>query len=260
MPCITLLSDFGTQDASAAIAKGILLQHNAGLPLMDISHDVSPFCLPQAAYLLASAYKWFPARSFHIVMVGQLTGIGSKLTLSYYNEHFFLAPDNGIIPLALGEIPTMAWICKTFSKTDTFNDWLFETAKTTSLLLNNNPEDLGLSQINLKDPNPAFRPVLRGNLIKCEVIHIDPFENVTLNITRELFEKTGQGGPFRLQFKQVEEINELSYDYSDVKEGYKLCRFNNNGFLEISINRGKAASLFGLRLDGKNNDIKIIFE
>ena len=96
--------------------------------------------------------------------------------------------------------------------------------------------------------------------LECEVIHVDRYENVVLNVTKEQFESIGRGGPFRLQFMQVEEINEISDSYNDVRQGYKLCRFNSNDYLEICINRGKAASLFGLRLGSRNNNIKLLFE
>ncbi len=95
---------------------------------------------------------------------------------------------------------------------------------------------------------------------ECEVIHIDRYENVVLNITKQQFEHMGNGRQFRLQFMRVEEINEISANYTDAREGFKLCRFNSNNYLEICINRGRAASLFGLRLGSRNNDIKIFFE
>ncbi len=92
-----------------------------------------------------------------------------------------------------------------------------------------------------------------------KIIHIDHFQNVVINLTRRQFDELCNGKPFSLQFTQVEEINEINNSYGEVREGYKLCRFNSNGYMEICINRGSAASLFGLRLGSRHNNIKLIF-
>ena len=99
-----------------------------------------------------------------------------------------------------------------------------------------------------------------GNEINCEVIHIDHYENVVLNITRDQFNNYVQGRNFTLHFAQIEDISEISDNYADVRPGIKLCRFNSAGYMEICVNRGNAASLFGLRIGSRNNGIKIIFE
>jgi S-adenosylmethionine hydrolase len=83
---------------------------------------------------------------------------------------------------------------------------------------------------------------------------------VVISLTRQQFEQAGAPQQFRLQFMQTEEINEMSTSYGDVRPGFKLARFNSSGYMEICINRGRAASLFGLRLGARNNDIKMIFE
>ena len=42
-------------------------------------------------------------------------------------------------------------------------------------------------------------------------------------------------------------INVISETYANVKEGEKLALFNAAGYLEIAINKGNAAGLFGLQ-------------
>jgi S-adenosylmethionine hydrolase len=100
--------------------------------------------------------------------------------------------------------------------------------------------------------------------VECHVIHIDRFENVVINLTKEIFEQVGKGRPFSIQFMRDEEIKQLSTHYYNVQEGEKLCRFNETGYLEIAINRGKAASLLGLQLHRDRrlmyNTIKVYFE
>ncbi len=257
MSCVTLLSDSGLQDASAAVARGILMQYT-GMPVLDISHEVTRFHMPQAAYLLSSAYHRFPTGSIHIPLINLFPAI-PHLILSEYNGHYFLAPDNGILTMALGVTPT-TWLCAEMSKDDTYSQWLHNAGNAISRLKDQKPRAIEFQPYTLTLTPQMPMPLVNGDEAVCEVIHIDHYENVVTNMTESLFNRLRDGRRFRIQFMLVEDIDIISTGYYDVREGYKLCRFNSNGYLEICINRGKAASLFGLRLGSKLNDIKIIFE
>ncbi len=260
MACITLLSDFGLQDASVAIAKGVLMQHTAGLPIIDISHDIKPFHTGQAAYLLSSAYKNFPVGTCHVLLFDIFTETTPRLCLCEYLGHYFLAPDNGLLSSILADTAYDAWQCFELKKDNTFTDWLNAAGMIINLLQSQKPGSLNLPPLQLKSSSQKHNLLTGSNTVSCEVVHIDHFENVVINITRQQFETYRNSRPFRIVFMGLEEIEEISNSYHDVREGYKLCRFNSNDHLEICINRGKAASLFGLRLDGKHNNIKILFE
>jgi len=259
MTCITLLSDFGLQDASVAVAKGLLMQQVPGINIIDVSHEITPFNTRQAAYLLALAYKKFPPSTCHISVFDLFSEPTPRLVLSLHNGHYFFAPDNNLIPMALGTLPENAWLCFELKKENTSGDWLSAAGKTIQLLQSQTPKELGLAEYQLRQVNKAVAP-LNKDVMACEVLHIDHYENVVLNITRQQFDALSQGRRFRLQIMQVEEITEISKNYNDVREGNKLCRFNSNNYLEICVNRGNAASLFGFRLNSKHNDIKIFFE
>ncbi len=259
MACITLLSDFGLQDASVAIAKGVLMQHAPTLPVVDISHEITPFHMGQAAYVLTSAYRNFPEATTHVLLFDLFSEANPRLVLCEYGGHYFLAPDNGILPLALGSSGS-GWLCFELKKEHSFADWLGAAGRIIRSLQSEKPDSLGLQAIQLKSKPDKSAPKFIDGVIVCAAIHIDNYENVVVNLTRHQFETWGSKRPFRLQFVGMEEIEEVSTNYQDVREGFKLCRFNSNDYLEICINRGNAASLFGLRLGGMHNDLKIIFE
>ncbi len=259
MSCITLLSDFGLQDSSVAIAKGILMRHNPALPIVDISHEVAPFQTAQAAYLLRCAYKNFPAGSFHVLLCDLFSDAIPRLILSNHDGHYFLSPDNGIVTSALGRVPTMAWQCMELTSENSFNDWLSAAGRIISQLREQKNIEQTFPEYKLKAMQ-QFAPLPGTGEAECEIIHIDHYENVVLNITKQQFESLRKDKSFRLHFMQVEEITELSNNYNEVRPGFKLCRFNSSGYMEICINRGKAASLFGLRLGSRHNDIKLFFE
>jgi len=257
MACITLLSDFGLQDASVAIAKGVLMQHSPGLLIADISHEVRPFHTGQAAYLLSCAWRNFPGGTCHLLLFDVFSDKVTRLLLAEHHGHYFLTADNGVLPLALSAHP-MAWQCKELKPAESFTAWLHAAGQIISKLQTTLPGGLDLPSYRLKTAT-KIEPLVQGNEVTCEVIHIDHYENVVLNITKQQFEALSAGRSFRLQFVQVEEITEISGNYADVRPGIKLCRFNSNGYMEICVNRGNAASLFGLRPGSRNNDIKITF-
>ena len=57
MPLITLTSDIGRQDFLTGAVKGQLLHINSSFNIVDISHELSPFNYPQAAYVCRNAIK-----------------------------------------------------------------------------------------------------------------------------------------------------------------------------------------------------------
>lgn len=264
MGMLTLLSDFGLQDASVASAKGILMQHVSNTPIIDISHLVVPFHLQQAAYLTVASYRNFPAGTCHILLFDVFSAKVPCLVLAERNGHYFLAPDNGLLSLAFGKDNIRVWKCFELEAPGVFKDWLNEVGRIAALLQSKTVEEIGLPECELKNAPLHCQPLVEANSVECQVIHIDRFENVVINITREQFESVGNGRPFRIQFMRDEEITELSTYYHNVKPGDKLCRFNSTGYLEIAINRGNAASLFGLQLHSEQklfyNTIKIFFE
>ncbi len=257
MSSITLLSDFGLHDASVAIAKGVLMQHTA-LPIIDISHEITPFQTPQAAYLLSTSWKNFPPGSIHILLFDMFAGKPPALILCQHRQQYFLTADNGMLPMAIGDVP--AYMVAELESDNIFIQWLSEAGKIISKLQGADVNTLNLPAHQLRKAKPLASPVIGPDHIACDVIHIDHYGNVVLNINRLQFDEQRNGRNFRLSFMTVEEITELSNSYTDVREGVKLCRFNSNGHLEICINRGRAANLFGLKLGSKHNNIKIYFE
>jgi hypothetical protein len=107
-------------------------------------------------------------------------------------------------------------------------------------------ENIGDPNVSIEVKNP-LRPLLGNNWIEGQIIFIDNFENVIINITKEEFEEQRRGRSFKIVFKRDEIIDKISETYADVMESEKLALFNSAGYLEIAINKGNAAGLFGLQ-------------
>jgi S-adenosylmethionine hydrolase len=107
-------------------------------------------------------------------------------------------------------------------------------------------KDIGLADIPYIEKNP-LKPAVGDDWIDGQIIFIDNFENVIVNITRHQFEELRRGRGFKINFKRDEVIDHISETYADVPEGEKLALFNSAGYLEIAINKGNAAGLLGLK-------------
>jgi S-adenosylmethionine hydrolase len=264
MSCITLLSDFGLQDASVASAKGILMQHIPDAHFVDVSHLVEKFHLQQAAYILLASYRNFPKGTCHILLFDIFSEKSPRLVLCEYEGHYFLAPDNGVLSLAFGASVTSVWQCFELITPGIFKDWLNETGRIAALLQKKAPTDLGFATCTLTNAPNHWLPKITENEIECHVIHIDRYENVVINLRREDFDAHLKDRSFSINFARTEELTTLSTHFYNVPEGMKLCRFNSTGYLEIAINRGNAASLFGFKLFNEKhliyNSIKIFFK
>lgn len=248
MPILTLTSDIGQQDFLIGAVKGQLLQANPGFTLVDISHNLSPFNYPQAAYVCRSAIKNFPAGTFHLVLVNLFDEKPEHMLLAEYNGQYIGCADNGLLSMILEELPKSVValaLDKNQQKNTIYCTSVFAKAFT-EIQNGKTIEETGDSGISIHVKNP-LRPMLGNDYIEGQIIFTDNFENVIVNINKDEFEEQRKGRSFKIVFKRDEVIDKISETYADVNEGEKLALFNSAGYLEIAINKGNAAGLLGLQ-------------
>ncbi|MEP7164061.1 MAG: SAM-dependent chlorinase/fluorinase [Ferruginibacter sp.] len=248
MALLTLTSDIGEQDFLAGAIKGQLLQSNKKFIIVDITHALSPFNYPQAAYVCRNAIKNFAPGTFHLILVNLFDEKPEHLLLAEHNGHFIGCADNGLLTMVLEESPQKVValpLGKTNQKNTLFCINIFANAFN-EILAGKKLESIGDATVSIQVKNP-LRPLLGNDYIEGQIIFIDNFENVIVNITKEEFEEQRKGRSFTIVFKRDEIIDKISETYADVTEGEKLALFNSAGYLEIAINKGNAAGLFGLQ-------------
>ncbi len=247
MALITLTSDIGRQDFLTGAVKGQLLQVNSQFNIIDISHELSPFNYPQAAYVCRNAIKSFPKNTFHIVLVNLFDKRPEHLLLIEHNDQYIGCADNGLITMILEETPQKI-VALPLSKSEQKNTLYCAKAFANAyqdVLGGKTFEDIGDINVSIEVKNP-LRPLLGERFIEGQIIFIDNFENVIINITKDEFEEQRRGRSFEIVFKRDETIDKISETYADVSESEKVALFNSAGYLEIAINKGNAAGLFGL--------------
>jgi S-adenosyl-L-methionine hydrolase (adenosine-forming) len=108
MAIITFMSDFGMSDHYVSAVKAKVLSINPGLRIVDISHDIEPFNLAHAAYVLKSVFRDFPKGTVHLVSVNSHAEKKKQISgTTKLEDHIFVGPDNGIFSLISDQEPGM---------------------------------------------------------------------------------------------------------------------------------------------------------
>lgn len=248
MPTITLTSDIGEKDYLVGAVKGRLWQSNKAFQLADISHNITPFQYNEAAYFIRNAYAHFPEYSWHIILVNLFDNADPRCLLAYHDGHYFACPDNGLLPMIFDGDPQHAVVLPlTPAQVPNMMAWIDEIAKAILKIERGESfQQLGAEAENVVSKN-NLKPNFGDDWIEGRIIFIDRFENVIVNITRQLFEEIRNGRSFNIEFKTDDVITKISDHYGQVNEGDKLAFFNTAGYLEIAVNKGNAAGLFGLQ-------------
>ena len=241
------------------MVKGILLSAMPDAGIVDVSHEVPPFRKDIASYLLRSTYPHFAQGTVHLVLVDMFHDTVPRLVCCHYNEQYYIAPDNGILPAAFKTNVIAGRLCFELINGSTFADCLSAAARCATLMLAGNIESLpSISLATTAGEQPERSGADREFTLNVQ--YVDHFGNAVTNLHLTQFEKMNPGRRFRLDIMHVAELTAISGNYSDVAAGEHLCRFNKNGLMEICVNQGSAANLFGLRPGGQHNYLKIMFE
>ncbi|HAQ64909.1 MAG TPA: hypothetical protein DCR43_03505 [Bacteroidales bacterium] len=258
MAIITLTSDWGTRDHYLPAVKGALLSRMPDAVIVDISHEIEPFDLNQASFVLRNCYHLFPKGTVHIVAINTEADLENPHIAIRHNGHYFIGTDNGLFSLMFDTIPEEIFEIDipqdsdyfTFPTRDVFVKAAVHLAKGGAM------EELGDPLLKLFE-RMAFRPVISGDAIIGKVIYTDRYENVFTNITEGLFKSECRNRSFNIEFSVSRyRIRKINKSYGDVPEGELVALFSTTGNLEIAINKGNAASLLGL---GTDDAIRIQF-
>ncbi len=258
MAIITITSDWGLKDHYTGAVKGALLTLMPDATIVDITHEIPPYDIEPASFVIRNCYHNFPKGTIHIIGINTEASIENPHIVALYDGHYFIGADNGIFPLIFTDKPekiieltiTQDTDYFTFSTRDVFVKAAFLIAR------GDKPEQMGVVKDKLFE-RLSLRPVIEVNAIKGNVIYIDAYENVITNITEDLFREIGKGKKYTISFRSGYEISTISKAYKDVDPGEKLALFGTSGHLEIAICLGNASSLLGLKM---KDSVRIDFE
>ncbi len=249
MNIVTLTTDLGLTDHYVAVVKGELLKAVSDVQIIDISHEIKPFDIADAAFVLRNSYEHFPAGTCHIVGVNTQQHEDMGFLVIDNAEQFFIGPDNGVFSLVFDELPARVFRLKNDSqiKYNTFPIGSIMVEVFKHLSSGKNILDIAEATRNIQTLIP-MRPIFNERYIRASIIHFDRFENAILNIRKKEFDEISKGRNFQLYFNKNDDIRSISKNYFDGNESEILCFFNSSGYLEIAMNQGNIGGLLGLRI------------
>ncbi|MBS1744793.1 MAG: SAM-dependent chlorinase/fluorinase [Bacteroidetes bacterium] len=250
MPIVTLSTDIGQGDYVVGAIKGQIVKAVPNVSIIDISHQLVANNYLHAAYVCANAFSFYPANTIHFVIINLFEKTPDHLLITKLQDQYIVCPDNGILTMIAGEKPVNIFavrinkknISGVLSCTEVFADIVQQIEKGTS------PQQLG-EPITIIEEKYPFRSTVGPDWIDSQIIFIDQFENVVINLTKQEFEEHRKGRKFRIALPARNEggIANISENYASVEQGERLAWFNSAGYLELAINKGNLAGLFGLK-------------
>lgn len=255
---ITLTTDFGTQDAYVAAMKGVMLSLAPEVRFVDVTHEIGPQDIMDAAFVLRGAVPYFPAGTIHLAIVDPGVGTARRPVALLHDEQFFVGPDNGLFTLLLDGAPPDAAVVldkpafwRTPHLSATFHGRDLFAPAAAHLAAGRTLAELG-TPIDALERLQWALPIADEQGLRGWVVHIDRFGNCITNITREQFETRVDGRAVK-SYAGSTILHGLHQTYGAVDEGDPLLLFGSEGFLEVAVHNGHAAELLGLRTGSSVN-------
>ena len=266
---IALLSDFGTKDIYVGVMKGVMLGICPDVQFVDITHDILPFSVRQAALSLAESYKYFPQGTVFLAVVDPGVGSTRRPLAVRAGGYTFIAPDNGLLSYTLMELKEYeavvlentalqrSKVSPSFHGRDIFAPAAAHLVK--------GEVDLSEFGTMIGDVFQLRHPQIHveDDRIVGEVTHIDRFGNLSTSIgkllrvaqQRILLQPISSSRTVRLQFVENAEIRIFSEivrgindSYYESPRGHLMAKIDSNGYMEIAINQGNAAERLGVTI------------
>ena len=244
---VTLLTDFGLKDHFVGVMKGVIGGIAPQTALVDISHQVRPQSIREGARLLAQAVPYFPAGTVHIAVIDPGVGTMRRALAARIGDHYFVAPDNGLLTPVLENAQSEGQPVELISLTNA-DYWLPDIsaifhgrdvfAPVGAHLANGVP--LTCLGGAIDDPHlitlPQPQPTATG--WQSEVVLLDGFGNICTNLPgswlpRENAKITVRIGPVTLQGR--------THTFGDAGSGELVAVIDSTGHLAIAEVNGNAA-------------------
>jgi S-adenosyl-L-methionine hydrolase (adenosine-forming) len=245
-PVITLTTDYGTSDHLVGVLKGVILRILPNATIVDINHHVVPFDVLDGALTIAAAYRYFPPRTVHLIVVDPGVGTARRPILAAADQYYFVAPDNGVLSLIYEREPDVSVrhitadhyflnpVSNTFHGRDIFAPVAAWVAKTSQI------EAMG-EEITDHVRFALPRPKAAGSAKKGLVLRVDSFGNLLTNFTAEdLPPSAGADGKIKLQVGG-KPVSKLAQTFAQGAAGEPVAIIGSSGFLEIAVNKGQAS-------------------
>jgi hypothetical protein len=251
-PPVVFMTDFGLADDSVAICKGVMLGIAPSATIVDLTHDVKPFAIADAARFLAGATPYFPAGSVFVAVVDPgVGGARRAMVVRSKRGQYFVLPDNGLVTLVAErdglvgarEITNVAWLrpsraSSTFHGRDVFAPVAAHLAR---------GDDWTAVGPPIAEPVriPVSAAAVREGGLDGTVIALDgPYGNLVTDATAADVTGLGYGIGDTVTVRLGRETLRLPFvrTFGDVPQGAALLYIDSRGRLAMAVNKGNFAA------------------
>lgn len=245
---VTFTSDFGLQDPFVGIMHGVVLSIHPETRIVDVSHAVASYDVLDGAWTIAQAYRFFPPRTVHVVVVDPGVGSARRAILAETDDYIFVAPDNGVLSLVEARGPRFTvrhitadrYFLQPISQTFHGRDIFAPVAGWLSVGVA--PADFGpevSDYVRLQFPSVER---VASNSLRGAVIKVDKFGNLITNLSElDVAPILGSTPPrFELLISGTS-IKRIAHSYADSGEDEVFAILGSSGYLEIATSQASAA-------------------
>jgi S-adenosylmethionine hydrolase len=245
---VTFTTDFGLQDPFVGIMHGVVLSIHHETQIVDVSHAVASYDLLDGAWTIAQAYRFFPPRTVHVVVVDPGVGSARRPILAETDDYIFVAPDNGVLSLVEARETRFTVRCitadryflqpvsQTFHGRDIFSPvagWLSKGV---------DPSEFGPEVSDYVRLQVPVVEHVGANSLRGAVIKVDKFGNLITNLSEmDIAPIVGAAPPrFELLISGAS-ITCISSSYAAGGEDDVFAIVGSSGYLEIAARQASAA-------------------
>ena len=245
---VTFTTDFGLEDPFVGIMHGVVLSIHPETRIVDVSHAVASYDVLDGAWTIAQAYRFFPPRTVHVIVVDPGVGSTRRPILAETDEYVFVAPDNGVLSLVeareqrftvrhiTADRYFLQPVSQTFHGRDIFSPvagWLSKGV---------DPSEFGPE---VSDHIRLEFPVVErvsANGLDGVVVRVDKFGNLVTNLNEvDVASLTATPPPkFRLTIAG-QTITRLRTSYAEGAGEELFLILGSSGFLEVAARQASAA-------------------
>lgn len=245
MSIVTLTTDFGTRDGYVGEMKGVVLERAPSARLVDVTHDVPAGDVWAGSWTLSRVWTRYPPGTVHLAVVDPGVGTDRRAAAVRIAGRWLVAPDNGLLTLASGEVEVARELdpdrvgLEPFS--DTFHGRDLFAPAAGLLAAGADPGELGpLLEAGSLVRLPVPAPEREGGRIRGRVVHVDRFGNLVTDIPSEWLpdEPVAEVGDY--------EIRETGRSFAAVESGAPVLIRGSGGTLEVCVRDGRAAEVLGI--------------
>lgn len=266
MQIVTLTTDWGLSDYYVGIVKGRLYSLINDVIVVDITHDIENYNLLKTAFIVKNACCQYPEGTIHIIDVNSFeqgetssTKARSYVVVKHKNQ-YYICTDNGLPSLVFGndsvEIVEIALFNETdyytFAGLDLFPKVVKMIAESKTIENIGNKMETFFNVV----PQKFFISQNNNSILITQVIYVDKYGNVFLNIKDREFHKIRNNRNFRIMVG-ARPVETISLSYADVEIGDPLLTISSAGYLQLALREGNFSSLLGVRMD---DSVRITFD